>query len=191
MGDLMNANDVTTMDATPRVGDGVTLHDHACLYPGTIIRVSTSGRCLWFQVDAVTQDDGDGTAARFVPDARTWTYRAIRQPDGVYREDHDMKRVDVGLRRFRLRRNVLPGAPGERGLVDLEEAVELIEPWLLKTRWYPMTGMMIPGVLKKTDELLAEIAAAAFRERDDAEAARLEALHDRLGKLKGNFNGKY
>lgn len=189
MGDLMNANYVTSVNAKPRAGDGVTLHDHGCLYPGTIIRVSASGRCLWFQLDAVTQDDGDGTAARFVPDARTWTYRAIRQPDGVYREDHDMKRVDVGVRRFRWRRNVLPGAPGARGLVDLDEAVELIEPWLLKTRWYPMTGMMIPSVLKKTDELLAEIAA--FRGRDEAETASAEALHERLAKLKIGFRRKY
>ncbi len=185
----MGTTDTTTTDTKPMVGDGVTLHDHGCLYPGTIIRVSTSGRCAWFQLDAVSQDDGDGTAARFVPDGRTWIFRAIRQRDGIYREDHDMKRVDVGVRRFRWRRNVLPGAPGERGLIDLEEAVELIEPWLLKTRWYPMTGMMIPGVLKKTDELLAEIAA--FKGRDDSEAARSEALRERLVALKRNFKRKY
>jgi hypothetical protein len=67
--------------------------------------------------------------------------------------------------------------------------VDLIEPWLLKTRWYPMTGMMIPGVLTKTDELLAEIAA--FRGRDEAETASAAALHDRLLGLKRNFRRRY
>lgn len=185
----MDANEITSVNAKPRAGDGVTLHDHGCLSPGTIIRVSSSARCLWFQLDAVTQDDGDGTAARFVPDPRTWTYRAVHQRDGVYREDHDMKRVDVGVRRFRWRCSVLPGVPGERDLVDLEQALELIEPWLLKTRWHPMTGMMIPSVLKKADELIAEIAA--FRGRDEAETAGAEALHERLAKLKIGFKRKY
>jgi len=49
--------------------------------------------------------------------------------------------------------------------------------------------MMIPSVLKKADELIAEIAA--FRGRDEAETAGAEALHERLAKLKIGFKRKY
>lgn len=185
----METTDGMGAETMPKVGDGVTLHRQGCLYPGSIIRVSTSGRCVWFQLDAVVQDDGDGTSGRFVPDARTWTHRAIRQADAVYREDHDMNRVDIGIRLFRWRTNTLPGAPGERGIVDLEEAVDVIEPWLLKSRWYPMTYMMIPSMLASADKLLAEIAA--FHGRDDAEATRAAALHDHLASLRKSFKRKH
>lgn len=176
----------TFAGSRPVAGDGVTVHERGELHPGTIVRVSTSGRCLWLRLDHVELDDATG-ATRFVPEERAWLRRAIRQPDGAYREAHDMWRVDVGVRRFRPDRGT--GASGaETDAAALEEAVELLEPFLLKTRWYPMTGMLIPSVLESAEELSARIRA--HRAKNEAEIARVKVLAEKLATLRKQFKRK-
>lgn len=152
----------------PAAGVGVTFHGDDWMQPATIVR---AGRhVFWFRLDG---DDGSPAAGR-------WTYRAILRPDGTWREDHDMRRVDVGVRRRRPPPGC--GVPGRRMPDQLAAAVERIEPWLLKRRWYPMTYMMIPSVLRAADELLTELAAYAGPERE-----RVQALHARLSSLRQGF----
>lgn len=165
----------------PKVGDGVTLVERGELKPGTILRVSTSGRCVWFRLDEPVA----GSARLFRPAANHWVHRAIRQADGVFREDHDMSRVEVGVRRSGADRTIARPGPTPRCLADLVEAVDRIEPWLLKTRWYPMTYMMIPSVLHSADALAAELAAAETERQSERE--RLGALRAHVGKLRAGF----
>jgi hypothetical protein len=172
-------NKVVVLSAlrVPQVGRGVTLHSFGSLSPGTILRVSPSGRTIWFQLDAL-----GGVPAAKRADGSTWTWRAVRQPDGVFRAGHEMWRVDVGVRRF------LPYEAANAAVAgsfrDLANRVARIEPWLLRRRWYPMTYMAIPSVRRSAKELLAELASYAGPRRDEAEAlhARLSGLRERFGR---------
>jgi hypothetical protein len=167
------ANDLIDLEAftAPAVGKGVTRHTHGILEPGTILRVSPSGRTIWCQVD----DPVDGQAA-LQPGKLPETYRAIRQADGVFRAGHEMWRVVVGVRRARTREASSSAPAGS--LTDLAERLERLEPWLLRRRWYPMTYMAIPSILRSTEELLAALAAYSGTQRDAA-----AALHARLANL--------
>jgi len=160
---------------TPEVGKGVTRHWYGELLPGTILRVSPSGRTFWFQLDALS-----GVPATSRPDGSKWTYRAVRQPDGLFRQGHEMWRVDIGVRRYRPREAIGAGAAGS--LRALEARVEQLEPWLLRRRWYPMSHMAIPSILRSADETLAELASYAGPRRDVA-----ERLHARLAGLRARF----
>jgi len=76
----------------------------------------------------------------------------------------------------------LPAARTAPDLQPLALKVEAIEPWLKKTRWYPMTYLLIPSVLQSADQLLAELAAY---QGEQAEQATL--LFNRLKQLRANF----
>jgi hypothetical protein len=169
----------------PHVGDGVTLLRGRERVPGTILRVSTSGRCFWFQEDAVVADGEVDRRAWFLPDPGGWIFRALREPDGTYREADGKFEVTVGQREFRSR--VAPDLPppGKRGLDHLATAVRDLEPYLRKERWYPMTYMAIPSVRKRAQALLDEIAALALRQPEARSGA--EALHRRLAGLLGGM----
>lgn len=160
----------------PAEGVGVTLHERDGLLPGTILRAGP--RVFWFKLD------GDRAGAeRIWPAALAWTYRAVRQADGVWREGADMRRVDVGVRRLRLDTQADRGEPGRRSGDQLAREVDRLEPWLLKTRWYPMTYMAIPSVLGSADALLAELARY-----DGPERERVAALRERLAALRTAFH---
>jgi hypothetical protein len=156
----------------PVPGDGVVLHGLAGCVAGTIRRVSASGRCVWFTLDA-------GGASGTFHDA----LRALRQTDGSWREDCDQRRVDVGVRTCARRHRHVEAATA-RSVADLEDEAEHLEPWLRKKRWYSMSSMMIPGVLRSA--LLARMEEVPVR--DDADAARLAALRDRVATLRRDFS---
>lgn len=158
----------------PAPGGGVTLHGLDADRPGTILRAGP--RVFWFRLDT------DGRAAAHLTDAmRAWTFRAVRQADGTWR-DADLRRVDVGLRRLRVHDPAARGVPGARSADQLARELDRLEPWLLRRRWYPTTSMMIPSVLASADALLAELDAYAGPER-----ARVTALHERLAALRTGF----
>lgn len=54
----------------PEVGMGVSVYHWTDVEPGTIIRVSTSGRQIWFRKDSATLLNGVGSGE---PDALTFT----------------------------------------------------------------------------------------------------------------------
>lgn len=153
---------------TPVAGLGVTLHDDNGMHPATIVRAAP--HVFWFRRDG----------ANGAPAAGQWTYRAIQRRDGTWREDHEMWRVEIGVRR----QGTPPdcGVPRQRTACQLAAAVDRIEPRLLKRRWYPMTYMAIPSVLKSADDLLVELAAYFGPER-----GRVAALHERLTMLRNGF----
>lgn len=43
-----------------KVGDGLTLRSGSDAYPGTVIRVSPSGKTIWFQLDNAKRIDNNG-----------------------------------------------------------------------------------------------------------------------------------
>jgi hypothetical protein len=165
------ASDVIVLSEVraPVVGKGVTRYVHGNLEPGTILRVSRSGRAILCQVD----DPTDGSAPE---GAQRATYWAVRRADGVFRSGHEMWRVVVGVRRARTREAGSSAPAGS--LADLAERLERIEPWLLRRRWYPMTYMAIPSILRSAEELLAALAAYSGTQRDAA-----TVLHARLAGL--------
>ncbi|BDG08606.1 hypothetical protein [Anaeromyxobacter paludicola] len=169
-------------DEIPEVGDGATIHDNGHSYPATVVRVAFEGRAIWLQRDAVVEEaPGQG---RFLADPTAFTCRALRQPDGGYREDHEKRKVAVGRRELRWSR-VSVGIPGERGPTEFGELFANIEPWLLRTRWYPMTYMMIPSVLSRADELIAEMDAYRGPERETVQElrSRLAARRDGFKRI--------
>ncbi len=158
----------------PVVGGALTWRRQDASVPATILRISRSGSCLWFECEK-----DHGKEPRMI-------FRALRCGDGQYREDHDCWPVDVGVREEGPRAPPPDGAYGDQTLAELTTSVERIEPWLRKTRWYPMTYMMIPSVLASADELLFALAAYP----GNAEAERLEAqrLASHLAALRGDFH---
>lgn len=44
----------------PKVGDGITLYHYSDRSPGTITRVSPSGKTFWYKPDIATRIDGNG-----------------------------------------------------------------------------------------------------------------------------------
>lgn len=159
----------------PAPGVGLTLHHNAGLVPGTILRAGP--RIFWFQID-----NGFPGAERLTEVQLGWTYRAVLQPDGAWREEPDMRRVDVGVRRARLASPADFGVPGRRTADQLAAAVERLAPWFLKRHWYPMTLMAMPTVLISADELLGEIEAYEGPASD-----RVGSLHERLAALRARF----
>ena len=156
----------------PAVGKGVTLSSFGNLQPGTILRVSPSGRTFWFQLD-----DLGGVEVPRQPDGSKWTYRAIRQADGVFRAGHEMWRVVVGIRRAHTRSTSPAARPGT--LTDIADRLERIEPWLLRRRWYSMSCMAIPSILRSASELHTALAAYV-----GPNSALAEALRARLAGLR-------
>ena len=158
---------------TPAPGLGVTLHAREGLMPGTILR--TGPRIFWFRLD-----DTPELAVPLWPAAKAWTYRAVLQPDGLWREEPDKQFVEVGVRRS------LPAAPrgtaGSRTPNELEAALAWWEPMLLRRRWYSMSYMAIPSMKCAVEELAGELAA--YR---GPEVHRVAALADRLARLRAGF----
>ena len=154
---------------TPSPGVGVTYYSWMGVVPGTILRAGPE--VFWFEVDT----DFEG-AEKLTPAFREWTNRAILY-DGVWRVGHEMLRVEVGVRRTHGR-----SYEGASEADLLAGTVDAIEPALVKRRWYPMSSMAIPSVMKRADDLLARIAAYSGPERE-----RVAALHERLTKLRKGF----
>lgn len=161
----------------PRVGDGVTYGAQ----PGTIVRVGTNGRYFWFQLDAVREAPDGG--ARFVPDPYAMTYGALLEDDGVWRESYTRGPVAVGLRR--LSTDLSTPAPLAGTLAALASRAGALTPTLLKRRWYPMSYMGIPSVLKAADALLLEIAR--FEAAGAEEEKAVAALFERFARLRAGF----
>ena len=93
-----------------------------------------------------------------------------------------MRRVDVGVPRVRFDEPKDRGEPGQRTPDQLAAAVDRLEPRLLTRRWYPMSYMAIPSLLRSADELLAELSAYQGAEREG-----VAALHTRLTALRTGF----
>ncbi len=134
---------------TPRPGRGVTLHSESGLEPGTILALLNEPGSFTFQLDDLRDHP-----ARLLPDGTKWTYRANCQPDGRHRTEIVMRRVDVGVRRHRVRSCALPGKPGQRTIRELEDCLEGVDPLLLRTAWGAVTGcprppMSVPPVTFK------------------------------------------
>ncbi|HZZ83950.1 MAG TPA: hypothetical protein VFE30_05395 [Anaeromyxobacteraceae bacterium] len=170
-------------DGIAEIGDGATVDDTHLRRPATVVRVAFEGRAFWIRPDAVVEDErGD---PRFVPDPCAEPIRVLRQPDGSYREDHQKHRVLLGRRELRLSSSAVPEAAGARTLASYRALFERIEPWLLRTRWYPMTYMMIPSVLAKADALIAEMEGYRGKDRDEVLElrARLVARRDGFRRI--------
>jgi hypothetical protein len=88
-----------------------------------------------------------------------------------------MQRVEVGVRRGR---HAGPATTGEADVFAARLAG--LEPRLLQRRWYPMTYMTIPSLLRAADELLGKMAAY-----DGPERERVATLHDKLTRLRKDF----
>ncbi len=160
--------------AMPEVGQGATVMMNGSECPATIVRVAFDGLVVWMQVDRV--EEGDDGQARFVHDPTEWVLRAVRK-DGEYRLDPDMQRVEIGRRRYRR-----TTGPWAMGFESFRERVERIEPCLLRRRWYPMTYMGIPSLLRSADDLLAEMDA--YRGADEA---AVRVLRERLAVRRDGF----
>ncbi len=140
---------------TPTVGIGLTWHD-APSVPGTVIRVARRGRLAWFR-----EDD---------PKQHQWLHRAIRMPDGCWREDSELRLVTLGTREA-VELPLHPALPAHEQPFRVRAA--RFEAGLLRKRWYPMSYLVIPSMLTQVDVLIAELSSAA-----PVLAAHLKSLRD-------------
>ncbi len=174
----MPSGELTETEVRPAPGDGLTMFRRGGVLPGTIQRVSTSGRCVWFVVDPPP-----GMEHR--PDRPPWVHRALRQDDGTWREDYTKERIEMGVRRPYVPESNPVNVEAPRTLEQLRDAVERIEPWLLRTTWPPMSYMMIPSVLASADKLIVELSE--WNHGDFLERSQVLGLKQRMEKLRAGF----
>lgn len=165
-----------------RPGDGVSIQRYLGWVPGTISRVGRRGEAFTFRYDDVVVDAGS-TRERFVERPNRAEDLAVRQPDGVFRVTRSTRwRVVPGDRRNCEIEPGGDGMPGKRGLDGIALAFQRLEPWLLKRDWFPMTCMGIPSIMKRADELMAELVR--YGRRDGVDAGRARALHEALATMR-------
>jgi len=98
----------TVMEGRLAAGDGLTLHDHGGYIPGTVLRVSTSGRCVWFKLD-VTIDGTQFPSLRSTlsaPFSRRMAYSAKITIWSVSRSGLDARISPDGMKRLEFRETV-------------------------------------------------------------------------------------
>ena len=89
--------------------------------------------------------------------------------------------VQLGVRRWATTPTTGTCAPAS-GLTGFRERFLRMEPSLLQRKWYPMTYMVIPSLLRGADELIAEMDA--YQGADEAEVRELRA---RLAARRAEF----
>jgi hypothetical protein len=159
------------------VGEGLTVYRDGGHKPGTIHRVSATGRCIWYSIDAAETDGTD--------QVQSDVHRAIRGLDGVYRDDRELWRIALDVKRPAKASTDSAYQGGDISLDALEEEVERLEPYLLRKRWYPMTSMTIPSVLQHADALISSLTG--YSPVTEEESKRHSASLQRLLGLRRNF----
>lgn len=163
----------------PAVGMGVTVHVDGCWYPGTIVLVAADGTALSFRFDAVVQDR-PGRRGRFVPESRAKAITARRDPDGIFRIEPRMNEVEPGARRYRSQQKFQPGLGGRRGVTELADAVERLEPRLLRRLAPESAARERPELIASARGLLAELEAMSLAPATDR--SRVSSLRARLDR---------
>lgn len=99
--------------------------------------------------------------------------------EGTWREDLDRWPVELAAP---------SGAARPEPVGTLEEALHrlsMLEPWLLKRRWYPMTYMLMPGVKTSAAALADELER--WPETPEPEKARASEKAIYLRRLIAEF----
>jgi hypothetical protein len=138
----------------PPIGLPITWHRQDADVPGVVIRVASTGTLFWFRTEGGN------------------VYRATTALDGRWREDSDCWPVTLGVARSGKR----PAPPTPTPLDELLHKADRLEPWLLKRRWYPMSYMMIPGVLSSAQQV-AEQLEHWQGSAEEVERARQKGAH--------------
>lgn len=70
-------------EAVPQVGDGITLAVGSDRYPGTIVRVSATGKTFWYTKDDFRRTDSNGYGGHqeyeYIIDPEGTEYRAFQK----------------------------------------------------------------------------------------------------------------
>ena len=161
----------------PFVGMGLTFFFKEQVYAGTIVRVSDDFQRIFFVQDRPHPPSKVAlTAFIFTPGSGA-AYEARHSPRGYVWEGRP---VLLGVRRW-VTSLKDTGAP-TTALTALRDRLERLEPSLLQRKWYPMSYMAIPSLLRSADELIAEMDAY---QGPDVEEVR--ELRTRLALRRGEF----
>ena len=161
----------------PFVGMGLTYYFKENAYAGTIVRVSGDLQAIFFVQDRPHRARGAREAFIFTPGNGS-AYEARHEPRGYVWQG---RVVLLGVRRWGEAPAAGPAAPAT-GLASFRERFAGLEPRLLKRKWYPMTYMAIPSVLRSADELIAEMDAY-----EGPDVAEVRALRATLATRRAEF----
>jgi hypothetical protein len=166
---------------TPFVGMGLTYRFKEQVYAGTVVRVSDDLQSIFFVQDRPhSQAPCSPKAFVFTPGSGQ-AYEATLGPEGYV---WDGGLVVLGVRRWVTTPLTDAGTPST-GLAAFRERFSRLEPGLLQRKWYPMTYMLIPSLLRSADELIAEMGGYEGPDGDEVRELRATLVARRAGFRRG------
>lgn len=137
----------------PFAGMGLTYFFKEQVYAGTIVRISDDFQSIFFVQDRPHIPKGAGGRAFLFTTGRGAAYEARHAARGY---EWEGRLVLLGVRRWATTPAAGAAIPAPE-LAGFRERFARMEPSLLQRRWYPMTYMLIPSLLRGADELIAEM----------------------------------
>ena len=139
----------------PFVGMGLTFFFKEQVYAGTIVRISDDFQSIFFVQDRPHPPTRRSPRAFIFTSGRGSVYEASHDARGFVWEG---RLVQLGVRRWVTTPAMGTGTPVP-GLTRFRERLARMEPSLLQRKWYPMTYLLIPSLLRAADELIAEMGS--------------------------------
>ncbi len=157
---------------------GLTYRFKEQVYAATIVRVSDDGQSIFFVQDRPYAPYRDARKAFIFTPGGGQAYEARLDGEGYVWQG---QAVVLGVRRWETTPLTDAGTPAT-GLAGFRERFGRLEPGLLQRKWYPMTYMAIPSLLKSADDLIAEMAAY-----EGPDAAEVRDLREQLVTRRAEF----